>query len=323
MLKSKRLALVVDLGSTNVRFAISDVDEMTIDHFAAFRTAVFENLTDAIGAYYRSVPHRPDMVGISVAAPMTGELVRMPNVDWSFAPQDIKKTTGAARVRIVNDLEALALALPVLSTHDLKQIGDGSAVDGAPKLVLAAGTSFGAAAILKSGSELLVLNSEIGQASFGATDREEFDLLERMAKDYGHVTVENVLSASGLEAMHTMLAGLPRHRPSATEIVSQAEHEHDGAARKAVQLFVSILARTAGDAALAFGARGGVYLGGGIAPHLLEELLRSTFQMAFKTQVCTASRPSAIPVHVITAGDAGLRGAAAALSHAYPMIEAA
>ena len=318
----KRLALVGDIGSTNVRFAISDVDELSISHFAAFQTSMFEKLTDAIAAYYRSIPDRPEMVGIAVAAPMTGETIRMPNRTWSFTAKDIEKATGAAHVRVVNDFEALALALPSLPAHGLKPIGEGIAVDGAPKLVLGAGTSFGAAALLKSGSGWTVLNSEIGQASFGATDREEFDLLERMAEIYGHVTVENVLSATGLEEMHTMLAGTAGHRPNAAEIIAQAEYEHNAIARKAVHLFVSILARTAGDAALAFGARGGVYLGGGIAPHLLEELLRRTFQLAFKTQVCTAGRPNAIPVHVITAKDAGLRGAAVALSEAYPMTEA-
>lgn len=323
MPENKRFALVGDIGSTNVRFAISDVDEMTIKHFVAFQTSMFDNLSDAIAAYYRSIPDHPNMVGIAVAAPMTGETVQMRNLDWSFTAEDIKKATGAARVRIINDLEALALALPFLSSHDLRQIGDGETIDNAPRLVLGAGTSFGAAAVLKSSGGELVLNSEIGQASFGATDREEFNLLEYMAKDFGHVTVENVLSAGGLEAMYTLLASTSDHRPSAAEIVSKAEHEDDAIARKAVELFVSLLARTAGDAALAFGARGGVYLGGGIAPHLLEELLRRSFQLAFKTQVCTASHPQSIPVRVITANDAGLRGAAVSLSNTYPITQAA
>ncbi len=326
MMRNRRLALVGDIGSTNVRFAISDVDEMTVNHFVAFQTSMFENLTDAIAAYYRSIPHRPEMIGIAVAAPMIGETVRMPNLDWSFTARDVEKATGAHQIHIINDFEALALALPVLSPHDLKQIGDGMSVDGAPRVVMAGGTSFGAAALLKSGNGWSVLNSEIGQASFGATDREEFDLLEYMAEKYGPVTIENVLSASGLEETYARLAGVSGHAgnwPHAAEIVAQAEDEHNATARKAVEIFVSILARTAGDVALAFGARGGVYLGGGIAPHLLDDLLHRTFQLAFKTQVCTASRPEPIPVHVITANDAGLRGAATALSDAYPMIKAA
>lgn len=321
MRQGKRLALVGDIGSTNVRFAISDIDEITIDHFVAFQTSMFDSVTEAIAAYYRSIPHRPDMVGLAVAAPMTGETIRMPNAAWTFTANDVEKATGACQVQIINDFEALALALPILPPHDLKQIGDGTAVGGAPRVVVGAGTSFGAAALLKSGNGWQVLNSEIGQASFGATDPEEFDLLEYLAEKYGPVTIENVLSASGLEEIYAMLTGLSAHAGNwshAPMIIAEAEYEHNTTARQAVEIFVAILARTAGNIALALGARGGVYLGGGMAPHLLEDLLHRTFQLAFKTQVCTASRPASIPVQVITANDAGLRGAAVALS--FPSI---
>lgn len=325
MTEGKRLALVGDIGSTNVRFAISDVDEMSIEHFVVFQTSMFENLQDAIAAYYRSVPYRPDMAGFAVAAPVTGDRIRMPNLDWSFTVDDIKQATGASHVRITNEFEGLALALPGLAPHDTKEIGEGVALPDAPRLVLGAGTSFGAAALLPSGNGWIVLPSEAGDVSFGATDAEELALLERLAEGSGHVTVENVLSAGGLQEIYAMFAekaGIA-NRSSAAEIVALSEHEHEMTARRAIELYVQILGRTVGDAALALGARGGLFLAGGIAPKIIEELKRSIFQLAVKTRVCTASRPDPIPVHVITANDAGLRGAAAVLSDAYPMVRAA
>ena len=325
MTEGKRLALVGDIGSTNVRFAISDVDETSIAHFVVFQTSMFENLQAAIAAYYRSIPYRPDMAGFAVAAPVTGDSVRMPNAGWSFSVDEVRKATGAGHVRIVNEFEALALALPGLAPHDMKEIGEGVGVPDVPRLVLGAGTSFGAAALLPSGNGWSVLASEAGEVSFGATDGEELALLERLAESSGHVTVEKVLSAGGLQEIHAMFAekaGIAE-RPSAAEIVAMAEQEHEATARKAIELFVQILGRTAGDMALALGARGGLFLGGGIAPKIIEELKRSIFQLAVKGRVCTAGHPEPIPVHVITANDAGLRGAAAALSDAYPMGRAA
>lgn len=325
MTEGRRLALVGDIGSTNVRFAISDVDETSIAHFVVFQTSMFEDLRSAIAAYYRSIPHRPDMVGLAVAAPVTGDSICMPNAGWSFSVEDVRKATGAGHVRIINEFEALALALPGLAPHDMKEVGEGFGITDAPRLVLGPGTGFGAAALLRSGNGWSVLPSEAGEVSFGATDEEELALLERLAEDSGRVTVENVLSAGGLQQIYAMFAekaGIER-RPSAAEIVAMAEHEHETTARRAIELFVQVLGRTAGDTALALGARGGIFLGGGIAPKIVEELKRSIFQLAVKAQVCTASRPEPIPVHVITANDAGLRGAAAALSDAYPMVRAA
>ncbi len=179
--------------------------------------------------------------------------------------------------------------------------------------------------MLPSGNSWAVLASETGQASFAATDAEEFALLERLAETRGHVTVEDVLSAGGLQEIHAMIAekegtagGLP-----AAEIIALGEHEHEATARKAIEMFVEILARVAGDATLALGARGGLYLGGGMAPRMIDELKRSIFQLAFRSRVCTAARPEPVPVHVIMSNDAGLRGVAAALSDTYPMVRGA
>ncbi|MGT2467459.1 glucokinase [Mesorhizobium atlanticum] len=131
-----RTALVADIGGTNARFAIADIDELTIDHFAAFRCDMFPSLQAAIKAYLDCIPHRPPLAGFAIAGPVSGETIRMTNLPWSFSRKDLCLATGAKYVHAVNDFEALALVLPFLGPHDLLKIGGEDPVDHAPKVVL-------------------------------------------------------------------------------------------------------------------------------------------------------------------------------------------
>ena len=310
-----RTALVADIGGTHARFALSDVEEMTITHFAALRTNAFGTIGEAIAAYYRSIPYRPAMASLAVAGPVTGDRVALSNAAWSFTRAEVAEATGTDRVHLVNDFAALARVLPFLTEHDLHTVPGGRRDSGSPRLVIGAGTGFGAALLVPTTGDPIAVGGEGGHATFGAADAAERVVLNYLERsEDGHVSVERVLSGRGLEAIHSALTGPAKRIPAAT-IVAHA-HSGDAEAIHAVRSFARILARIAGDWALLTGARGGVYLAGGIAPRILP-WLDGAFRTAFEGKGRMTDWLRDVPVSVVMAPDAGLRGAALAASDAF------
>lgn len=319
MTSYSRRALVGDIGGTNIRFAISDLDELTIADFASLHSADFPGPAAALAQYLRSVPGCPALVGLAVAGQVSAAGATMTNLPWSFTREDILAVTGAERVCLVNDFEAIALALPHLTDTDLRPLGGGSAVPGAARAVLGPGTGLGVAGLVPgSGGGWVAVPSEGGHMSFGATSAAESALFEAMRGELDYLGAEHLLSGAGLVRLYRILCGREGRAPVATtapELARAALVEHDATARAALRQFVVWLGRFAGDVALLYGARGGVYLGGGIAPAIHEVLAEGDFRAAFETRGRLSGYVAAIPVHAIKPGaDAGLRGAAVALS---------
>lgn len=324
MPSNQRLALFGDIGGTHARFAIGDCDEMTVTHFAAFQVGMFPSLQDVVSHYLDSVPFRPDLAGFAVAGPVNGDAFAMTNAPWKFTAADIKSVTGASRLVFLNDFEALALSLPYLAAHDLHAVGSGRSVESAPRVVLGPGTGFGMSALVRTPAGWIAVPGEGGHVSFGATNEKEWEILGHLADGGAHLSVERVLSARGLELLHGALAAIAGRESDgmrAIDIVNKAldESDPDPNAMETLDCFISMLARVAGDAALSFGARGGVYLGGGIAPKIVNALDGGKFREAFENKGRLSSWMSQIPVNVIMANDAALRGIALALSDKYPM----
>lgn len=323
---TSRMALVGDIGGTNARFAITDIDELSIMHFAALRCDMFPSLQAAIKAYMNSIPHRPSMAAFAIAGPVRSEVVRMTNLPWSFSREDLRSVSGADTIHLVNDFEALAMVLPHLTAHDLHKLGGGEPVEGATKVVLGPGTGLGVAGLVSSPSGWISVPGEGGHISFAAEDVEELAIREKMTGDKGHVSAERMISGPGLVRLYQVLGQMKGVKPdplSAAEIAARALGDKENLAEEALGYFKTWLGRFAGDMALAYGAQGGVYLGGGMAPRIFDEAAASAFDLAFFHRAFQAKgRLSAylasIPVYTIRAADAGLRGAAVALSAAIP-----
>ena len=310
-----RTALVADIGGTHARFALSDVEEMTVTHFAAFRTGAFATIGEAIAAYLRSVPFQPAMASIAVAGPVTGALVALSNAAWTFSREEVAEAAGTTKVHLLNDFAALARVVPYLTGHDLHALPGGRARPEAPRLVLGAGTGFGAALLVPMSGDPVAVPGEGGHGTFGATNACEHVILNYLEhSEDGHVSIERVLSGRGLEAIHSALTGPAAQTPAAT-IVERA-HAKDAEAVHSVRTFVRIMARIAGDWALLTGARGGVHVAGGIAPRLLP-WFEEGFRDAFEAKGRMTEWLRDVPVSVVLAPDAGLRGAALAASDVF------
>jgi glucokinase len=313
-----RKALVADIGGTNARLAIADLDTLELANAVSLRREGFPSIEAVAQSYLQGVAERPRAAAFAVAAPVVGETIKLTNSPWSFRREDLRTALGLNECLLLNDFEALAHALPHLAPSDLQQIGGGAPVERAPKVVLGPGTGLGVAGLVWSPSGWVAVASEGGHASLAVKDAREFAMLERLTRERERLSVEGVVSGPGLAQTYSVLAemaGQPVAPVEAPEVVQRALGGHDACAREALERFAVWLGRFAGDAALFFGARGGVYIGGGIAPRMVDALAAGPFRHAFEAKGRMTAYLTPIPVHVILIGTkAALKGAAAALA---------
>lgn len=311
------LALVADIGGTHARFAVADLDARTIARMVVFRCDAFASLQAAVAAYLGTISERPSLAALAIAGPVTGDAISLTNHDWHFTREELREATGAERLQLVNDFEALALSLPLLAGSDLHRVARGEPAERATKVIVGPGTGLGVAGLAFTPTGWMALPGEGGHVSFAAESREEFEVVERIRQDGGHVSAERLISGPGIVSIYRALGelrGAPGEAVDAAAIVTRAQARRDPFAVEALGLFVTFLARFAGDLALIYGARGGVYLGGGILPRIMDELERQEFAAAFRAKGRLSHFLAPIPVDVIVAPDAGLRGAAASLA---------
>jgi glucokinase len=245
---------------------------------------------------------------LAVAGPVEGREIVLTNRPWRFDLDHLQAEFGFTRVHAINDFEALAWALPSLRADDLRALGRPAEPRGGPKVVLGPGTGLGVAALVPNGEAWQAVASEGGHVSFGPAARDEAGVFERLAASYGPVSAEMAISGPGLErlycAMNPDLVAL-----DAESIVAQALTA-DPAAR-AVELFVRLLGRFAGDVALTFKATGGVYVAGGVSLRLGTLFDQAIFRAAFEAHPPYQKLLATVPTFLVTYVEPGLLGCAA------------
>lgn len=313
---SQSLALVGDLGGTNARFALaeSDAGTLSVEHLRVLACSDYRTLEDAIRSYLaeENLPRSPHAVVLAVAGPVTAGEVRFTNNHWRGSESALRQL-GFQAARLINDFEALAYAAPLLQPHDLLPLGAAQAgLQGSTIAVLGPGTGFGMSLLARDGSRALALATEGGHAAFAPTDALEEDLLKHFRSRFGHVTNELILSGPGLLNLYqalSQLQGEPAIAASAPEITRLARGG-DPLAALTVARFCAILGSVAGDAALLYGARGGVYVTGGLADIFSPELQRGDFRARFEDKGNYRGYVTAIPSMLITRPHSALLGAA-------------
>ncbi|MCW5745696.1 MAG: glucokinase [Alphaproteobacteria bacterium] len=250
---------------------------------------------------------------IGVAGPVDNGRCTFTNSDWVVDAAELEAEFGFRKVRVVNDFAAAAWSLPHLSAADLVAIGGQEGHPDAPRVVLGPGTGLGMACLVP-GSQSIVVASEGGHATLPATTRRQDDVLRWLRGRFGHVSIERVLSGDGLVNLHDALAAidgrsvLQRDAPAITEA---ALRDACPVCREALDTFCALLGGVAGDLALTFGARGGVYIAGGIVPRIVDFLARSAFRAQFEAKGRFQGYLAALPVRVIVRRDAAFVGLAA------------
>ncbi|MCC5883146.1 MAG: glucokinase [Halomonas sp.] len=314
-----RLALIGDIGGTNARFALVTPGEFVPHDVLALPCADYPGLVEAVGDYLSRVgvdrDAAPREACLAFACPIGDDRVTMTNNHWSFSRREAQAKLGLERLKVINDFTAQALGVPHVAAHERIEIHPGTPRRPATCLVIGPGTGLGVAGIFPGRRAWIPLTTEGGHVTFAPTDEREQNLLRHFRNRYGRVSVERILCGQGLLDLylaHCSLKGTPPTCKTPPEVTAAAKGG-DAIARDTLLRFLKILGDVCGDAALTMGARGGVYLCGGILPRLLDWLPQSRFVEAFTAKGRMSDYTRAIPVHVVVAPWPGLLGAAEAL----------
>jgi glucokinase len=310
--------LVADVGATNARFGLVSPKGVVL-HTRTLAVADHPTIGDSITAYLgeRGALPRPRQGAIAIASTITGDRVAMTNHPWSFSIAALKSQLGFDRLEVINDFTALALALPHLSPEDRRPIGGGASSAGAPIGVLGPGSGLGVSGLIPASAGWIALAGEGGHATMApATDRESA-VLDRMRRHFDHVSAERILSGPGLVNLYntlTMLDGVPSKGYTAAQITDPAIGAADPLCAEATSLFCAMLGTMAGNLALTLGARGGIYIGGGIVPRLGQRFAESPFRARFEAKGRFSQYLAAIPTYVVTHPLPAFLGCAAVLA---------
>lgn len=312
--------LLADIGGTNARFAWQAAPGAPITDLQVLPGAQYPTLQAAMRAYLDGLGRgTPAAVAIAIANPITGDQVRMTNHDWAFSQSAVKAEFGLRTLRLLNDFTALALALPDLPAAELRQVGGDAAVPGVALGLVGAGTGLGVSGLLPDGRGGWVpLEGEGGHVTLPATTPRERLVMDGLIRRYGHASAERVCCGQGLvdtcailcEADGVTAQGLD----SASAVTGAALQAGHPQALDTLNIFCAMLGSVAGNLALTLGARGGVYVGGGIVPRLGAWFDGSPFRERFDNKGRFTALLQAMPIWVITSAQSpALLGAARAL----------
>ena len=315
-MSAENAILVGDVGGTHARFAIVDVSgsgALRIEHRLDLQEEC-PAFSMALRTYIErsGLSILPASAVIAVAGPVTEGRVRFTNRQWEIS-EGALKDFGFSEVRLINDFVALAFSVEVLSERDLHMIGPTlRGLNGAPISILGPGTGFGVSCLARDGDRVVPIATEGGHIGFAPSNETELALLRYLWKKFERVTVERILSGPGLENIYQGMAHLGGREVVALSAAQITEKAARGEAncREALELFCSVLGAVAGDIALVHGARGGVFIAGGIAQKIQSFLAQSRFRAQFEGKGRLSSFVKAIPTQLILNADAALLGAA-------------
>ncbi|MCK2216013.1 glucokinase [Actinomadura sp. ATCC 31491] len=304
--------LVADIGGTNARFGlVTSLDERP-SNVAVLAGADYDTLPEAVAAYLAQHAGgvRPGAACLALAGPIDGDRYRLTNSAWAGSVRDL----GIPYARLLNDFEALAVSLPHLDGDDLVSLG-GPAPGHGVKAVLGPGTGLGVGGLVPAEHGWTPIPGEGGHVTVPVVDARELEIVRVLqARGLPHVVAEHVLSGPGLVRLHRALAevnGVSAPELSAADIVARLD---DSLCAETVEVFCGMLGSFSGNVALTLGARGGVYLGGGVLPRIVERVCASDFRARFTANPDMSAYLEGIGTALIVAPQPALTGAAAWLS---------
>ena len=303
--------LLADIGGTNARFAI--LADGMVREIVRMAVSDYRSFPAVLSAYLGKLPAAGLIRSAILAVPgaIRNGRCELTNNPWVIDAAELRAAYGFSTVRLLNDFEAVAWSLPHISGDKLLQIGGRQAVEGAPLVALGPGTGLGMAANIPHGHSHLVLSSEGGHSTMaGGTDREDA-VIAYLRQRFGHVSSERVLSGRGLENLYEALAALdgivlPKRR--AAEITRDGVEGTCATSRAAIEMFCAMLGTVAGNLALTLGAKGGIYIAGGILRHMPDYLARSQFRARFEDKGRSCKYLEPIPVYLVLDEDVAFIG---------------
>ncbi|EMR11956.1 glucokinase [Methylophaga lonarensis MPL] len=315
--------LAADLGGTKALFSLIDEQGLRLEQ-KRYESALFDNFESLLEHFLKDIGLLGETFSaacFAVAGPVQQGHASITNLPWQIDAAALSGQFAIGKLRLVNDFAALAHCIPSLVEDELLCLQAAEMQATEPKLVIGAGTGLGQALLIADADGWRVLATEGGHMDFAPNDLLQDRLLTRLRERFGHVSVERLLSGSGLVTLYNFLRDYEQHeedpalRQAMTEgdpaaaISRFARQENSLLARKTLDVFVSLFGAQAGNAALACLPRGGVYLAGGIAAKNADAFVGSHFLEAFSAKGRMRGLMQQFPVNLVLAQDCGLRGA--------------
>ena len=298
-----------DLGGTKTLLALAELIDGRIDIIREqrFASTEYPNFDALLGEF---LADRPAITSacLGVAGPTDGQTAQLTYLPWHLSTKAISQRFGIGKVTLANDFAAAANGLSVVDPAHIQTLHSGQPIADAPRVILGAGTGLGVAGLVWENGHYRVIPGEGGHIGFAPQTMQQGELWRWLLEQNGRVTTEDVVSGPGLARIYAFLGG----RPQQPEEIGQAALAGtDLLAEQALQLWLSCYGAFAGDLALHWLARGGVYLAGGIAAKLLPQIDGTPLISAFLNKREHAPLVKNMPIYRLTAEDLGLRGALA------------
>jgi glucokinase len=307
--------LIGDIGGTNARFAILLDAYAEPKQFPIVQTADFATIDDAIQtAILDHTSIQPVSAVLAVAGPVDGDEIDLTNCHWVVRPRGMIENLGLRDVVVLNDFEAQALAVVALDEEHMEKIGPGTPEPTAGRVVLGPGTGLGVAGLIHAIHRWIPVPGEGGHMDIGPRTPRDHQIFPHLEPIEGRISGEQLLCGRGLVNIYGAIAkadGVEVQFTTPAEITSAALDKSDRTAEEALSIFVTCLGRTAGDLALVFMSRGGVFLTGGIAQKIIPALQNGLFRAAFEDKAPHSALMRTMPVYVIKHPLAALMGLAA------------
>ncbi|MBC7780726.1 MAG: glucokinase [Proteobacteria bacterium] len=328
---SERLILAADVGASKTRVLAESVAAHTVVHEVEYENANHVSVAEILAEFVTASPIRAVggefvTASLAVAGPTDGLFCRMTNRAWDIEARDLSMRLAIPTVRLVNDVQAAAYGVGQLAPADMVRLQAGSAVAGAPRVVLAPGSGLGIGYAVSQPAGYLAYPSEAGHADFAPCDELQVELLTHLRGRFGHVSWERVLSGPGLASIFEFLI-IRKHATVTSDLVQDVERRGGLAvteaalkgghtlARTAMSIFITAYGALAGSLALTFMPRGGIYLGGGITPQIIDAMRDGQFMQAFAAKGRFADQVAQIPVYIVLGRNPNLLGAAMIARH--------
>lgn len=315
--------LVADIGGTNARFGWVEDDSQRVQRVRTLPVAQYRGIDDAVRAYLAAVQQDlgagfrpPQQAAFAMATPITGDAVTFTNSHWRFSHAALRADLGLQTLLLLNDFEALALSLPRLGADQLRAHRAMSPATGT-LAVIGPGTGLGVGAVVPTRRGWVPVSGEGGHATLAPADDFEADLLRHARAGHPHVSAERFLSGIGLPTLHAAVSavlGSASEELAAEAIVEHGLKGDDPLCSRTIDAFCALLGSFAGNVALTLGARGGVYIGGGIVPRLGDRFFASAFRERFEAKGRFRAYLEQVPTAVIIDTLAALSGAAQAIA---------
>lgn len=315
----KKTMIVSDVGGTNGRFAVAEFSNKDhlpeIKNVQIFPCNAYKSFSEMFEAYaQRFGADLPKVAHFAIAGEMSPRQGHLWHFNWDINAAELENRFGFEQVTLLNDYEAVLYAIPHLKNDDVTTLTPfRNELSGAPFSVFGVGSGLGAAIGVPTPNGLTTIPTEIGHISYAPTSDIELEMLSHLKKKNEHVSIESFLSGPGLQRIHDFIVqkeGGSIELMTASDITAAAKQINIESCIKAVQLFTSILGSVAGDIALAQGAKGGIYIGGGIIPKIRTLIDHQKFLDHFNDKGPMRDYVKKIPVHIITCENPALLGAA-------------